>query len=138
MVIMLVAHQKNKKIKKNLFISPKSKEKIDDIHHFQQSQINLQREMYYEQRINSSRLSFIESVALKFCGKDSTRNVETPQPSNSGWNPWYPSPQRPPYSPNSWDRQPKWSLIKPFDEHNQLTLSKEKSPKNSDSPKSQK
>ena len=132
-----------KKAKKNLCLSPITKEKIDDIHHDQQNIINLQREMYYEQRINSRKLSLLESIAIKFCGKDISREcvaepIPYSQPTSSNWNPWQQSPQPPPYSPNSWDRQPQCSSIKPFDEYNQLKLTKEKSPKNSKSPKTPK
>jgi len=85
--------------------------------------------MYYEQRINSIRLSIIESVALKFCGKNSKKNVDSPQPTTSGWNPWNPSPQRHPFSPNSWPRQNYGSPIKPLVEDTKIEPDNENSPK---------
>ena len=48
---------KTKKSRRSLFVSPKTKEKIDEIHHYQKGKINLQREMYYEQQMKSSRLA---------------------------------------------------------------------------------
>ena len=132
-----------KKAKKCLDLSPRTKEKIDNIHHDQQNIINLQRDMYYEQRINSRKLSLLESIAIKFCGKDIPRDIVAEpilysQPTSSGWNSWQQSPQQPPISPNSWDRQPQWSPIKQFDEHNQHESSKGKSPKSPKTPKTSK
>lgn len=108
---------KSKKSRRSLFVSPKTKKKIDDIHHYQKEQINLQREMYYEQRMNSRRLSLIESIALKFYGKSPKHDVIEPltsrQPNWSGWNQWEQTPQQPPASPNSWERQNYWSPLRP-------------------------
>ena len=122
-----------KKAKKNLCLSPITKEKIDDIHHDQQNIINLQREMYYEQRINSRKLSLLESIAIKFCGKDIPREcivepIPYSQPTSSGWNPWHQSPQRPHVSPNSWEKQNYWSPLKPLIEDTKIEPYELKSP----------
>ena len=58
----------SKKAKRGLFISPDTKRKIDEIHHFQQQQIDLPRELYFEQKITARRLSFLEQIGLRFCG----------------------------------------------------------------------
>jgi len=132
-----------KKAKKYLELSPRTKDKIDDIRHNQQNIINLQRDMYYEQRINSKKLSLLEAIGIKFCGKNIPKDwVDEPvlysRPSSSNWNTWQQTPRPPPYSPNSWDCQPQWSPIKPFNERNHLEISNGKSPKSPKTPKTPK
>ena len=123
---------KPKKSRRSLFFSPKTKEKIDEIHHYQKEQVNLQREMFYEQRMNSNRLSLIESIALKFCGKSAKHDVFQPssshQPSSSGWNKWEQTPSQPQASPNSWERQNYWSPLQPYVENTKVEP-QESSPK---------
>ena len=103
----------SKKTKRGLFISPDTKRKIDEIHHFQQQQIDLQRELYFEQKVTARRLSFLEQIGLRFCGSkknEATEPLPWPvssyDPSSSyrtpadPVNPWM-SPKTPQYSPNS-------------------------------------
>ena len=105
----------SKKAKRRLFISPDTKRKIDEIHHFQQQQIDLQRELYFEQKVTARRLSFLKQIGLRFCGSKKNevaeplpRPVSSFDPSSSyrtlvdPMNPWM-SPKTPQYSPNSWD-----------------------------------
>lgn len=49
--------------KRFLFVSPNTEEKIDGIHHYQ---MDLQQELYFEQKVAARRLSFLEQVAIKF------------------------------------------------------------------------
>lgn len=91
---------KSKKAKKVLFYSPQTKEKIDEIHHYQKHQIDLQRQLHYgqqqlhhEQQQTSARLSILERMAFFFCGSNK-RDVHEPMPNA-------PSSSR---TPNSWDR----------------------------------
>ena len=105
----------SKKAKRSLFTSPDTKRKIDEIHHFQQQQINLQRELYFEQKVTARRLSFLEKIGLYFCSSKKNEVSEPlPRPSNvfdpsssyhtpaDPLNPWT-SPKTPHYTPNSWD-----------------------------------
>ena len=44
----------DKKTGKNtMVVSPSTKQKIDEIHHYQQQQMNMQRELYYEQKVTA-------------------------------------------------------------------------------------
>lgn len=111
----------SKKAKRALFSSPDTKRKIDDIHHYQSEQIALQKELYFEQKVTASRLSLLEKMIYKFCGPK-LKDVSSPLPIPS--DPIDPSasyrteedpvnltkkfysysPQRPSYSPNSWEK----------------------------------
>ena len=82
-----------KRAKKVLFCSPRTREKINEIHHYQKHQIDLQRQLHYEQQLTSERLSLLERMASFFCGSNK-HDVHEPMPSR-------PSTSR---SPNSWDR----------------------------------
>ena len=141
----------NKHSKRAAFISPNTKEKIDDIHHYQQQQMDLQRELYFEQNVMARRLSFLEQIATKFCSskaKDvhepmpvpcssldpsaSYRNPWDPPPRNyasTSWTPWEQSPQRPPISPNTMTRANVWSLLQPSNEEHNDDQEKYKTPK---------
>ena len=83
----------NKRTRRNLFPTPSTKEKIDDLHHYQRETLELQCEMHYEQKSHGRRLSFLERCAAKICGAS---------PINT--NAHIHSPQRPHASPNSWER----------------------------------
>ena len=99
-----------KKGKNTMVISPSTKQKIDEIHHYQQQQMNMQRELYYEQKVMARRLSFLEKIAMKVCSskKDDVAEPSYRTPSSS--NPvqiqiaprWSPIEDVP--SPNSWER----------------------------------
>lgn len=112
----------SKKTKRSLFTSPDTKRKIDEIHHYQRQQIELQRELYFEQKATSTRLSTLQKMISKLC-RSNEKDVVSPLPSPT--NPIDPSaayrteddpvnyakekyytfsPQHPPYSPNSWDK----------------------------------
>ena len=54
----------SKKVKRGLFSSPDTKRKIDEIHHYQKQQIDLQRELYFEQKVMARRLSLLEQIGL--------------------------------------------------------------------------
>ena len=88
--------------------------------------------MFYEQRMNSNRLSLIESIALKFCGKSAKHDVVQPssshQPSSSGWNKWEQTSPQHQASPNSWERQNYWSPLQPYVENTKVEP-QESSPK---------
>ena len=98
-----------KKGKKAMVISPSTKQKIDEIHHFQRQQIDMQREMFYEQRVTARRLSFLEKIAMKICSSKKDEVVD-PTPSSSTalirtprtpkWSPVENIP-----SPNSWEKR---------------------------------
>ena len=105
----------SKKAKRGLFTSPDTKRKIDEIHHFQQQQIDLQWELYFEQKVTARRLSFLEKIGLRFCSSKKNevseplpRPVSAFYPSSSyrtpvdPLNPWM-SPKTPQYTPNSWE-----------------------------------
>lgn len=81
----------SKRCKKALFCSPGTREKIDEIHHYQKHQVDLQREMYYEQKLTASRLTYLEQIASFFCSSNK-HNVHEPthMPSSSR-------------TPNLWD-----------------------------------
>ena len=90
----------SKKTKRSLFVSPNTKEKIDEIHHYQKQQIDLQRELYFELKVTARRLSFLEQVAMKFCSsrkKDVHDPLPKPcsslDPSSSYRTPSDPSPR---------------------------------------------
>ena len=126
-----------KKSRRFLFFgSPSTKEKISEMHHYQREQLDLQREMYYEQKVNSKRLSFIEQVALKFCGTSPKKDVVQPSTSqqitSSGWNSWEPSPQTPSVPQNSWERQPYWAPLRPYTEITKIEPEECKTPSDSD------
>ena len=100
-----------KKGKKEMVVTPSTKQKIDEIHHYQQQQMNMQRELYYEQKVTARRLSFLEKIAMKFCSskKDDVAepSYRTPSPSNhvqSSIAPIWSSVENVP-SPNSWERR---------------------------------
>ena len=128
-----------KKSKRTLFTSPDTKKKIDDIHHYQYHQMELQKEMYYEQKVTSSRLSFLENIAMRFCGSSNMHNPGTTHhASSSSQRPaWEPSPQRPPITPNTMTRANVWSPLRPYieDEHKEESP---KTPRKSSSKKSSK
>ena len=89
----------NKKGKHTMVISPSTKQKIDEIHHYQQQQMNMQRELYYEQKVTARRLSFLEKIAMKVC---SSKKDEVAEPSYRT-----PSPSKPVQTPIA----PKWSPV---------------------------
>lgn len=84
---------KPKRAKKALFCSPRTREKISEIHHYTKHQIDLQRQLHYEQKLTSDRLTLLERMASFFCSTD-RHGVHEPMPPP-------PSTSR---SPNSWDR----------------------------------
>ena len=111
----------NKKAKRSLFISPNTKEKIDEIHHYQKQQMDLQRELYFEQKVTARRLSFLKQVALKFCSsrkKDVHEPLPKPcsslYPSSSYRTPSDPSPRRYSGSPRTHERRNIWSPLRPW------------------------
>ena len=90
----------SKRVKRTLFYSPRTKAQIDEIHHYQKHQIDLQRQLHYgqsqlyhEQQRTSARLSVLEKLATFFCGSNK-HDVHEPMSSR-------PSTSK---SPNSWDR----------------------------------
>lgn len=121
-----------KKDRRFLFFgSPQTKQKIDDLHHYQRESITLQRVMYYEQKMNSRRLSFHEQIGWKFCGSSSSSAYQ-PTPLSTR-NPWDRSPQPPPVSPNSWERGNCWSPLQPYVEKTKDEPTNSKSPSTSSS-----
>ena len=89
-----------KKSKRASIISPNTKEKINEIHHYQQQQMDLQRELYFEQKVTARRLSFLEQIAATFCSskaKDVHEPMPVPccplDPSASYRTPWDPPPR---------------------------------------------
>ena len=115
----------SKRANKVLFCTPRTREKINEIHHYQKHQIDLQRQLHYEQQLTSERLSLLERMASFFCGSNK-HGVYEPMPHA-------PSSFK---SPNSWDKnyaqnegaKEKWSPWKP-----RITDVKEKSSDHSSS-----
>ena len=111
----------NKKSKRALFVSPNTKEKIDEIHHYQKQQIDLQRELYFEQKVTARRLSFLKQVAMKFYN---SRKKDVHEPLPIPCNPldpcacyhttFDPSPKRFYGSPRTQERGNIWSPLKPW------------------------
>jgi hypothetical protein len=90
----------SKRVKKALFCSPRTKAQIDEIHHYQKHQIDLQRQLHYgqnqlyhEQQRTSARLSVLERMASFFCGSNK-HDVHEPMPCRPSTS----------TTPNSWDR----------------------------------
>ena len=90
----------SKRAKKVLFCSPRTKEKIEEIHHYQKHQIDLQRQLHYgqrqlydEQQRTSATLSILERMASFLCAsnKNDVYQPMTQGPSSSTHQ-------------NSWDR----------------------------------
>ena len=144
-----------KKSKRASIISPNTKDKIDEIHHYQQQQMDLQRELYFEQKVTARRISFSEQIAATFCStkaKDVHEPMQVPcsslDPSasyitpwdlpprnyaSSSWTPWDQTPPRPQISPNTLTQANVWSPLVPYnDANNQEKL---KTPKKSSSSK---
>ena len=96
-----------KKGKNAMVISPSTKQKIDEILHYQQQQMELKKELYYEQKVTARRLSFLERMALKICSskkedivKPTSRPSSNPaqSPASPTWSPIENVP-----SPKSWE-----------------------------------
>ena len=111
----------NKKAKKSLFTSPNTKEKINEIHHYQKQQMDLQRELYLEQKVTARRLNFLQQVAMKFCSsrkKDIHEPLPKPcsslDPSSSYRTPSDPSPRWYFGSPRTHERGNIWSPLRPW------------------------
>ena len=68
--------------------------KIDEIQHNQQQTLNLQKEIYYEQKLQQRRLSLLEKWAMKMCGNSPPKE-----------NVHIRSPVRQNVSPNTWERR---------------------------------
>lgn len=94
-----------------MVISPSTKQKIDEIHHYQQQQMDLQKELYYEQKVMARRLSFLERMVIEICSskkediiKPTSRPLTSLNPAQSLVAPmWSPIENVP--SPNSWERR---------------------------------
>ena len=107
-----------KKAKRTIFLSPNSKKKLDEIHHYQYHQMELQREMYYEQKVTSSRLNFLERLAMKVCGPSTVHEPSSShRPSSSHQQPWDASPSPPQISPNTMYKENIWSPLQPYIEN---------------------